>query len=354
MGQITEAAGDYSSPDVLDAFHTTGSSPTVHLLGPGNVGRALLGLLLDAGGHRLVGVTDRSGTVHDPYGLRPERVIEVKERGGTLVSAFGGCQRPLHDALLVVDADVVMDVTATDFARPQWAHALDQGAVRRGKTLVLAAKDAVASHIDRWSDPALAPRVGINAVLGGTGRRLMESLPELRNRWREVACAGSASTTAIVQILERGGSLVDGVRIAGERGFLEADPELDLRGVDAAVKLSIVEAVLTGAPGTPVEGEDIRTLDPETLRERFRRGSTTRLVGRVRRDGDVSLRYEEVSRGSALEVDCHEAAYTYGLTGGETRVYEGRGLGYVPTAEALLADLLAHRPPVPAGLGGTT
>ena len=95
MGQITEAAGDYSSPHVLDAFHTTGSSPTVHLLGPGNVGRALLGLLLDAGGHRLVGVTDRSGTVHDPDGLRAERVIDVKERGDTLVSTFGGCQSPL-------------------------------------------------------------------------------------------------------------------------------------------------------------------------------------------------------------------------------------------------------------------
>ena len=182
----------------------------------------------------------------------------------------------------------------------------------------------------------------------------MESLPELRHEWRDVACAGSASTTAIVQVLERGGSLVDGVRIAGERGFLEADAELDLTGVDAAVKLSIVEAVLTGAPGTPVEGEDIRTLDPEVLRERFRRGGTTRLVGRVSRGGDVSLRYEEVSRGSALEVDCHGVAYVYGLSGGETRVFEGRGLGHVPTAEALFADVLALRPPIPVGLGGTT
>jgi len=340
--QIGVSSRRLSTPP-LDAYRTTGPSPTVHLLGPGRVGRAFLGLLRHTG-HTLAGVTDSSGTVTRANGLDRESVIVAKEARKTLASACGGRPLPLAAALLEVDADVVVDTTATDFDRPEWGEILDEAVVRRGKGLILAAKNAAASHVDRWSDPALRGQVGINAVLGGTGRQLLESVDELRDDWIEAAFAGSASTTAIIEVIEEGGTFDDGLAVADERGFLEADPELDLRGVDAAVKLSVVEAALTGRPAELVTAQDLRDVDPQVVRERPGDGFTTRLVGRARRGGSSTLSYEAVRKGSTLDVHCEGVAYTYLLANGQVCTHQGKGLGAKPTAEAVLVDLQARFP----------
>jgi len=338
--QISVSGGCVSTP-ALDAYHTTGPSPTVHLLGPGRVGCAFLGLLR-ATGHRVVGVTDSSGTVSRPDGVDRETVIAAKDTGETLASALDARHLSLATALNEIDADVVVDTTATDFGRPEWGEILDETVVRRGKGLILAAKDAAASHVDRWSDPALGGRVGINAVLGGTGRRLLDSVEALRGDWVAAAFAGSASTTTIIEVLEDGGSFQDGLAVADERGFLEADPALDLKGVDAAVKLSVVEAVLTGRPAALVAAQDLRELDPGVVRLRTEEGLATRLVGEVLRDGSSTLTYKAVPKGSILDVCCDEVAYTYRLHSGETCTHRGKGLGAGPTAEAVLVDLEAR------------
>ena len=57
MSQQIGVSGRRSSTATLDAYRTTGPSPTVHLLGPGRVGCAFLGLLGHTG-HTLAGVTD--------------------------------------------------------------------------------------------------------------------------------------------------------------------------------------------------------------------------------------------------------------------------------------------------------
>ena len=343
MSQQIGVSGRRLSTATLDAYRTTGPSPTVHLLGPGRVGCAFLSLLRRTG-HTLTGVTDSNGTVVGADGLDRERVIAAKETGKTLTSACGGRPLPLATALLEVDADVVVDTTATDFGRHEWGEILDEAVVRRGKGLILAGKDAAASHIDRWSDPALDGRVGINAVLCGTGRQLLESVDELRDDWIEAAFAGSASTTAIIEVIEEGGSFEDGLAVADERGFLEADPELDLKGVDAAVKLSVVEAALTGRPAELVEAQDLRDVDPQVVRERAGEGLTTRLVGRARRGGPSTVSYRAVRKWSTLDVRCDEVAYTYHLASGEVCTHQGKGLGARPTAEAVLVDLQARFP----------
>lgn len=329
----------------LDAYRTMGSSPTVHLLGPGRVGCSFLGLFRHSG-YTLTGVTDSSGTVSWADGLDCEEVIATKENGETLASACGGRPLPLAAALLEVDADVVVDTTATDFGRHEWGEILDQAVVRRGKGLILAAKDAVASHVYRWSDSALDGRVGINAVLGGTGRQLLESVDEFRVDWIEAVFVGSASTTAIIEVMEGGGSFQDGLTMADRRGFLEADPELDLKGVDAAVKLVVVEAALTGLPAELVAAQNLRDVDPEVVRERARDGLTTRLVGRVLRGGPSTVSYEPVRKGSPLDVRCDEVAYTYRMANGDVCTHQGKGLGAKQTAEAVLVDLQASFPVV--------
>ena len=341
----------------LDAYCTTGSSPTnphagLHVIGLGAVGRALLQSLND-GPFRLLGVTDSSGTARlDSEAHSPNRIAEIKAQGGSVSSHLSGSPLSLCAAIDWVDAEVVVDLTATDFTRPEWATALQQGVLDNGRTLVLAAKDALCLEAPAWLRGRYAGRLGINAVLGGTGGRLVRELPYLRTACRSAALVGSASTTAIIEAIERGCSLDEGIEAARGRGLLEADPELDLRGADAAVKLAIVAGALRGRAVDPagIPCEDIRDVDPGTLRRRASEGQTTRLIGRLDESGGLSLEYEALPVEHPLAVPCERVAYLYECTPAETRAHFGDGLGAENTAAAVYADLeelATHRRLVP-------
>src|SRR5690606_18397732 len=183
-------------------------------------------------------------------------------------------------------------------------------------------------------------RVGCNAVLGGTGRRFVNELNELADAVG-IVIVGNASTTSVVDVLERGGTLQEGVAEAQRLGYLEPDPEQDLRGTDAAVKLAIVAGAVTGRRIDPrtIACDDLRDVDPFIVRARARRGNTTRLVARFTRDGGLRVGYEEVSRESLLAVPCGQVVYEYRFARGERRFHFGTGLGADATAEAVWTEI---------------
>lgn len=363
MAQATQTVKRVGAP-VIDAFQTSGTSPTgsaegacrrhyetVHVLGPGAVGRELLKRL--AGDRlKLVAVTDSTGSWHNPAGLNAVEVVRWKESGCNLVehplgTALGGTA-----ALERSNADIVVDASSTDLNRENWTSALD-GALRRGACVASAAKASLCEAGAEWLTGDHAKRVGINAVLGGTGRSFVADLDELRRRTRCLAVIGNASTTAIVQAVEGGASFQEGVADAQQRGFLEPDPELDLRGTDAAVKLAIVAGIITGRRIDPlsIPCEDIRDLDLSVVRARAANGSTTRLIARLTEDGALRVAYEEVACGSIHAVACGRVVYDYRL-GSERRLHIGSGLGAAATADALWADVSVLARTARAGFGG--
>jgi homoserine dehydrogenase len=338
-----------NSPGRRAATHTTTPAPTtrrhtapvasVHLLGPGAVGSALLRKLPH--GCILTGVTDSTATLRGRGGLDPHWIAAIKRRGRSLAGEPGARALELAAALAWVDADVVVDATATDFRRAGWADTLHRAVLGSGRALVLAAKDALCRNAHVWLGDET--RTGCNAVLGGTGRLLQRELGALRTTCAGVAIAGNASTTAILAAVERGGTVEDGIAEAAARGFLEADRELDLRGADAAAKLAIVAGALSGRAIDPasIGCDDIRTIDSALIRARVHRGCTTRLVARADACGALAVRYEEIPRGSPLAAPIGRVIYAYALADGTTRVHVGAGLGAEATAHAALADLAA-------------
>jgi homoserine dehydrogenase len=156
-----------------------------------------------------------------------------------------------------------------------------------------------------------------------------------------VEIAGNASTTALIEEIEAGGSLAEGIASATRRGLLETDPTQDLDGSDAAVKLSIVVRALWGFELSPgdLPKVDLRALDPDSIRARSARRATTRLIGRASRVGSFGLGYEEIPRGSHLAVPSDRVVYAY-RTGRGLSVHVGSGLGPEGTADALVADVL--------------
>jgi len=322
-----------------DAYRTTGTSPTLHLLGAGAVGHALLQHIA-ASRLRLIAASDSTATLFRADGLDALDVARWKAVRGTLRDHPAVRFPATSRAIALVNADVVIDATPSS-PRAGWTASLGD-ALQRGRAVAFAAKHALGEQGAEWLD-VHAERVGCNAVLGGTGRSLATSLPELRARIRGATIAGNASTTAIIAAIERGGTLHDGIAEAQQLGYLEPDPELDLRGADAAVKLAIVAAALTGRR-IDVDGiaiEDIRSLDPALLRARARRGCTTRLIARLHDNGALTVAYEELRRDSMFAVPPGRVVYEYRLDRDERRLYVGTGLGAEATAAALWLDVEA-------------
>jgi homoserine dehydrogenase len=317
------------------------SYDTVHVIGPGAVGRALLERF--AGDRRrIIAVTDSTATVHDPRGLDPRAVIEWKKGGRALRDHAHAQSIPSAQAVGHVDADVVADASATDLDRAEWTAALG-AALARGACVASAAKAALCEAGAEWFTGEHRSRVGCNAVLGGTGRSFIGELPELQQRTRGIAIVGNASTTAILDVVERGGTLAEGITEAQRLGFLEPDPELDLRGTDAAVKLAIVAGIVTGRRIDPrtIACTDIRAIDLLAVRARARRGAATRLIGRLSGTGALGVSYEEVPRDSVLAAPCGRVVYEYRLDRDERRLHLGSGLGAAATAGALWSDIRA-------------
>lgn len=329
--------GRHVPRDVNPAFASQGAR--VHLLGPGQVGRELLGLLAHTP-HRLVAVSDSRATLSDDSGLDTDAICELKRRGERLRDDPRAIAQPTADAVARVDADVVLDTTATSLDREGWCELVER-VLRRGGRFITASKDALCRAAASWLAESTLEQLGINAVLGGTGRLLHEQLSELRRADASVALAGNASTTVIIEAIEAGASVDEGIALAAERGVLEPDPELDLRGLDAAVKLAIVAGALSGERVDPltIEAEHLRALDPEVLRWRAARGQTTRLVGRWHRGEAPRLRYEALPRCSELAVPTDRVVYRYATADGRARIHVGKGLGALRTAQAALADL---------------
>ena len=333
-----------AGPSLTEGLRSSGTSPgskSLHLVGPGKVGRQLLReLFTPPFPVRLVAVSDRSATVFDRAGLRTECLADHKERGAPLSLLDGAQAVPLDLALGLVRADFVVDACDTRLDRSEDALRRVQAALRSGSRVALASKAALAVAADEL---LATGRVGANAALGGTGARLLRELPDLSRSCTEVALVANASTTALVEAFERGEDRAEALRALSARGVLEPDPAADLDGTDLALKLAIVARAVFGlAPAVAdIPREGLQALDPALAWWRAQRGRTTRLVARATRAGELSVALEELPRSSPLAVPSDRVAYVYGLGGGASRAHIGWGIGPRGTARALLADVAA-------------
>ena len=134
---------------------------------------------------------------------------------------------------------------------------------------------------------------------------------------------------------------------AQKAGYAEADPSLDINGMDSAHKLAVLATL---AFGTQVRLDDIYVegidkVDQTELGFASELGYVMKLlaIGEARAEG-ISLRVHPafLPRGSLLAQvsGAFNAVSVYGHATGET-LYYGLGAGRMPTASAVVADLVA-------------
>lgn len=138
------------------------------------------------------------------------------------------------------------------------------------------------------------------------------------------------------------------LRLAQERGFAEADTALDVGGEDAAQKLRILGELAFGPQNVRLRVHGIGDVTRGEVEQARARRCVVRHVASARRvPGGVEMRVErrELPEFHPLAAvrDENNAVVIRGRAVGEL-MFQGKGAGSLPTAAAVLSDVIARAP----------
>ena len=313
----------------------------VAFLGYGTVNRAL---------HRLL--ADRAPALSDEQGLRIAVVgVASRRLGWTAMDAPDAACADLESWLGTTRPDVVCEAIALDPHGGEPALAYSRAILAHGIHLVSANKGPVVYGFRELG--ALAARAGCgyrfeSAVMDGAPvfSLVRDCLPLAG--LRGVRGVFTSTATVVLESVEQGGTIADGIAHAQRLGIAEADPSYDTDGWDSVVKLCAVANVLLGGDLRPaaVDRTGITGLDAGEVREAARAGAPWRLVGRVASDERGVLRARVAperlasgdplapARGTSLVMHYDAEVFPGGLT------VTSHDPDATTTAYGLLADLV--------------
>jgi homoserine dehydrogenase len=291
-------------------------------------------------------ITERLG-----FGLRLVRVADVdlaRDRGVDLSGV-----RFDSDAAGLVD-DPAVEVVIELIGGYDTARVLILRAIERGKPVVTANKALLALHGKEIFEAARrrGVDVGFEASVGG-GIPILRALREglAANRIRSVHGIINGTTNYVLTEMEHTGEPFGAVlKRAQGLGYAEADPSFDVDGVDAAHKLTLLASMAFGAELTfkEVPTEGIRTLEPIDFEAAREFGYRIKLLGIAKqRESEGEERIEVrvhptlIPETSLLAKvgGAMNAIAVHGDAVGPTLFY-GAGAGELPTASAVVADLM--------------
>ena len=235
-------------------------------------------------------------------------------------------------------------------------------ALQNGKTVVTANKMALASRWDDIVDAARSSGAGLYYEASVCGaipiiRAKNDSLQA--NRITSVMGIINGTTNYILSRMSSEGAAYEDVLSDAQRlGLAEPDPTADVEGYDAAYKLSILSS-LAFHKHIPVESvyrEGITNVTPLDVQCGKEFGLTLKLLAVAKEEsGKVQTRVHPTfipnAHPLASVTDAFNAVYVQGHACGEMMFY-GRGAGDMPTASALVSDLVkaakGQKHPLPA------
>jgi homoserine dehydrogenase len=223
-------------------------------------------------------------------------------------------------------------------------------AIARGKHVVTANKALLAHHGNDLLAAAAAQGVEIAfeaAVCGGIPIILALRQGLAANRIQELfGILNGTCNYILTQMSQHGMSYAQALAEAQAAGYAEADPTLDVEGIDTAHKLTILMSLAYGArldfEGIAVEG--ISRLDPLDLQFAREFGYRLKLLAITRDDGhrvEARVHPTLVPKGHMLSqvTGAMNAVYLTGDAAGPILLY-GQGAGMMPTASAVVSDIL--------------
>jgi homoserine dehydrogenase len=267
----------------------------------------------------------------------------------------------------VVNADDV-DIVVETMGGTDVAYAVIRSSIENGKAVVTANKALIAQFGEELF--ALADRknlpIGIEASVGG-GVPVIRAISEALAADRVQAVYGIVNGTAnfiLTQMESHGLEFGEALSQAQAAGYAEADPTLDIDGLDARDKIAILARLAFHGALSPadIRVTGIRQISATDFRYAQRLNSTIRLVASAERNPrgvNISVGPWLVRHGSMLaKVDGpNNAIFLVGEKVG-TQMFYGRGAGGDAAGTAVLSDVVqiakhvARRQTMPNMLSG--
>lgn len=293
-----------------------------------------------------------------------ENAQEIERRLGRKVKLFMVADRDLERVRAEIDEQQVL-ITDDAFAvieHPQVdivveliggstvAKELLLGAIANGKHVVTANKKLLAEHGNEIFALAEIKNVMVMfeaAVAGGIPiiKALREGLAANRIEWIAGIINGT-SNFILSQMREQGTSFDEALAEAQKLGYAEADPTFDIEGHDAGHKIAIMSALAFGVKINFKQCylEGISQLQSKDILYAEELGYRVKLLGITRRTQEgIELRVHPTlipaKRLLANVNGVMNAVWVYADMVGSTLHY-GAGAGALPTASAVVADIL--------------
>jgi homoserine dehydrogenase len=228
------------------------------------------------------------------------------------------------------------------------AKRLILAALRKGKSVVTANKALLAEHGEEIFEATARYRARIYfeaSVAGGVPiiKALREGL--VVNRFQQIYGILNGTCNYILSRMSREGiSFNEALKEAQKGGYAEANPALDVDGIDAAHKVAVLASLSNGflMPFSKVHIEGIRAITPLDIQFAHQLGYEIKLLGIVRAEDGIEARVHPVlipkSHILAAVDGVYNAIVVRGDVVGDAMFY-GRGAGPDATASAVIADI---------------
>ncbi|MDF2524782.1 MAG: homoserine dehydrogenase [Clostridiales bacterium] len=263
-------------------------------------------------------------------------------------------ESPDRELLTKNSDDVLMDdsisVVVETIGGAGVAYEFTKKALSKGKNVVTSNKELVAKHGPELL--ALAKENGVRymfeASVGG-GIPIIRPLEQClaANEIEEIVGILNGTTNYILtQMRKENKDFDEALKEAQQKGYAEANPAADVEGHDACRKIAILSSIaydeFIDSNNIETEGITKITLDDMKVAEEL--GMVIKLIGRSKKIGEkvyssVSPILIDKSHPLANVEDVFNAIVVKGNAVGETMFY-GRGAGKLPTASAVVADVI--------------
>ena len=253
------------------------------------------------------------------------------------------------------DIDIVVEV----IGGIEPARTLLLAALKSGKSVVTANKALLATHGKELFEAALTAQTSIGfeaSVCGGVPvvAAIRDGL--VANRIESIHGILNGTTNYILtRMIQSGAPYTQALYEAQSKGYAEADPSADVKGIDAAHKLVLLSNLAFHSifDFAEVHSTGIDGINIEDVRFASDLGYTLKLLAIAKRrspgadpdeiPGGLELRVHPTlipnSHPLANVRDVYNAVMVKGDATGEVMLY-GRGAGMMPTASAIVADLV--------------
>jgi homoserine dehydrogenase len=278
------------------------------------------------------------------------KIVAVAEKDIARAKETVGSSIEVTDDAFKLVSDNNIDVIVELIGGTTIAKDLVIKAIENKKHVVTANKALLANYGNELF--ALAKKnnviLAFEASVAG-GIPILKSIKEglAANKIEWVAGIINGTTNFILtQMREKGETFAQALSEAQSLGYAEADPTFDVEGIDAAHKLTILAALSFGIPMSfkDVYVEGIKALEQKDIQYAEELGYRIKLLGIAKkRDQGIELRVHPTlipeKRLIANVNGAMNAVLVKGNMVGPT-LYYGAGAGALPTASAVVADLI--------------